>query len=241
MGDAETDRGTWWLVAQRDFWYRLRDKGFMISTGITLAVLTGLILISAYGGGRHADVRPGAARGRGRRGWARWSCRPPTRREPTSARGRSRIAPPPTPRSQDGSLDAVLVDGESLLAEREVPERAGERRADRRGRRRHPGHARGERRPRRRDLADPEPGARSRSRRSSRQDPNRETNSTVAFIAVVLAVRTAVRLRRLGRDRRDRGEGIARGRDPARPRSAPGSCWPARSWGSARSACSSSS
>ena len=46
----ETDRGTWWLVAQRDFWYRLRDKGFVISSGITLAVLTGLILLRAYGG-----------------------------------------------------------------------------------------------------------------------------------------------------------------------------------------------
>ena len=51
MTPRETDRGTWRLVAKRDFWYRLRDKGFMISTGITLLVLTGLILLRAYGGG----------------------------------------------------------------------------------------------------------------------------------------------------------------------------------------------
>ena len=60
----ETDRGTWWLVAQRDFWYRLRDKGFVISSGITLAVLTGLILLRAYGGSGTPIVRSGAPRHR---------------------------------------------------------------------------------------------------------------------------------------------------------------------------------
>ena len=47
---APTDRGTWLLVARRDFRVRLRDKGFVISTAITLTVLTVLILIRAYGG-----------------------------------------------------------------------------------------------------------------------------------------------------------------------------------------------
>ena len=51
MSTRETDRGTWWLVAQRDFRYRLRDKGFLISTGITFAVLAVFILVRAYGGG----------------------------------------------------------------------------------------------------------------------------------------------------------------------------------------------
>jgi ABC-2 type transport system permease protein len=41
------DRGTWKLVARRDFWVRLRDRGFLISTAITLVILCGLILIRA--------------------------------------------------------------------------------------------------------------------------------------------------------------------------------------------------
>ena len=46
-----TDRGAWRLVAARDFTVRLRDKGFAISTGITLTVLTVFILLRAFGGG----------------------------------------------------------------------------------------------------------------------------------------------------------------------------------------------
>lgn len=45
-----TDRGAWRLVAARDFRVRLRDKGFFISTGITLTVLTVFIVIRAVGG-----------------------------------------------------------------------------------------------------------------------------------------------------------------------------------------------
>jgi ABC-2 type transport system permease protein len=48
---AATDRGMWRVVASRDFWVRLHDKGFVISTAITLTVLTVFILIRAYGGG----------------------------------------------------------------------------------------------------------------------------------------------------------------------------------------------
>jgi ABC-2 type transport system permease protein len=48
---ARTDRGTWRVVAARDFWVRLRDKGFVISTAITVAVLTVFILVRAYAGG----------------------------------------------------------------------------------------------------------------------------------------------------------------------------------------------
>ena len=45
-----TDRGTWRLVARRDFWVRLRDRGFVISTVITLAVLSILIVLRATNG-----------------------------------------------------------------------------------------------------------------------------------------------------------------------------------------------
>lgn len=48
---AATDRGTWLVVARRDFRVRLRDKGFVISTAITITVLSVFILIRAYGGG----------------------------------------------------------------------------------------------------------------------------------------------------------------------------------------------
>ena len=46
-----TDRGMWRVVAARDFWVRLRDQGFVISTMITLSVLSVFILIRAYTGG----------------------------------------------------------------------------------------------------------------------------------------------------------------------------------------------
>ena len=39
----------WWPA--RDFWVRLRDKGFVISTMITLTVLSVFILLRAYSGG----------------------------------------------------------------------------------------------------------------------------------------------------------------------------------------------
>ena len=42
-----TDRGAWKLVAARDFSVRLRDKGFLISTAITLTVVSVSIVISA--------------------------------------------------------------------------------------------------------------------------------------------------------------------------------------------------
>ena len=48
---APTDRGMWLVVARRDFRVRLRDKGFVISTAITITVLSVFILLRAYGGG----------------------------------------------------------------------------------------------------------------------------------------------------------------------------------------------
>jgi ABC-2 type transport system permease protein len=45
---ATTDRGMWRVVAGRDFRVRLRDRGFVISTAITLTVLTGFIVFRAY-------------------------------------------------------------------------------------------------------------------------------------------------------------------------------------------------
>jgi ABC-2 type transport system permease protein len=184
VNPRETDRGTWRLVAQRDFWYRLRDKGFMISTAITIAVLTGVILISAYGGGGTPTFDLGlmgsgssslgplivqAGEGQGAE----------VRTEPVADRAAAEAG------LADGSLDAVLVDGERLLAEREVPAslesavqiavvadgiratlEENDVPADQIAQILNPA-------PIPVDTLEP-------------QDPNRETNSTVAFITVVL-------------------------------------------------------
>jgi ABC-2 type transport system permease protein len=48
---AVTDRGMWRVVAVRDFSVRLRDKGFVISTAITVSILSVLILLRAYSSG----------------------------------------------------------------------------------------------------------------------------------------------------------------------------------------------
>jgi len=49
LDTTPTDRGAWRLVAARDFAVRLRDKGFVISTAITLAVVSVFIVIGAFG------------------------------------------------------------------------------------------------------------------------------------------------------------------------------------------------
>ncbi len=54
----EPSAGRMWLVvARRDFWVRLRDKGFVISTALTVTVLTVFVLLSAYGGGGTKSYR----------------------------------------------------------------------------------------------------------------------------------------------------------------------------------------
>ncbi|MEP6973566.1 MAG: ABC transporter permease [Actinomycetota bacterium] len=120
MNPRETDRGTWWLVAQRDFWFRLRDKGFLISTGITLAVLTVFILIRTYGGSDtptfdlgllgtgSADVGPLVVS-------AGDAQQVTIRTSSVIDRAAAEAG------LKDGSLDAVLVDGSRLLVQKEVP------------------------------------------------------------------------------------------------------------------------
>lgn len=48
------DRGTWRLIARRDFWVRLRERSFLISTLLNLGVISVLILARSAGG----DGRP---------------------------------------------------------------------------------------------------------------------------------------------------------------------------------------
>jgi ABC-2 type transport system permease protein len=54
-----TDRGTWRLVARRDFWVRIRERSFLISTLINIAVISILVLArasSAVGSGPSFDL-----------------------------------------------------------------------------------------------------------------------------------------------------------------------------------------
>ena len=44
---APTDRGAWRLVARRDFWVRLRERSFLVSTLINIAVISILVLVRA--------------------------------------------------------------------------------------------------------------------------------------------------------------------------------------------------
>ncbi len=44
------DRGAWRLIAARDFWVRLRERSFLISSLLNLAVISVLVLLGAGGG-----------------------------------------------------------------------------------------------------------------------------------------------------------------------------------------------
>jgi ABC-2 type transport system permease protein len=52
-----TDRGSWRLVTKREFWVRLRDRGFLISTAITVTVLSVFIIGNALAGGGSPSFR----------------------------------------------------------------------------------------------------------------------------------------------------------------------------------------
>jgi ABC-2 type transport system permease protein len=49
---AETDRGAYRIVARREFRERFKDRGFRISTGITLTIMVGFLVITSLAGGR---------------------------------------------------------------------------------------------------------------------------------------------------------------------------------------------
>jgi ABC-2 type transport system permease protein len=51
MTPARSDRGVWRIVARREFVERIRDRGFQISTGVTVAVLLLVIVLSSFAGG----------------------------------------------------------------------------------------------------------------------------------------------------------------------------------------------
>jgi ABC-2 type transport system permease protein len=48
----DSDRGIYRVVARREFVERFKDRGFRISTGITLTILVGFLVLSSLAGGR---------------------------------------------------------------------------------------------------------------------------------------------------------------------------------------------
>jgi ABC-2 type transport system permease protein len=53
----ESDEGAYWIVARREFVERLHDRGFQISTAVTLLILLGFIVAaSLFGGGTRFDL-----------------------------------------------------------------------------------------------------------------------------------------------------------------------------------------
>lgn len=47
--NGDGDRGLWRLVARRDFWVRVRERSFLVSTLLNLTVISVLIVIRAFG------------------------------------------------------------------------------------------------------------------------------------------------------------------------------------------------
>jgi ABC-2 type transport system permease protein len=179
-----TDRGAWRLVARRDFWVRLRDKGFLISTGITLTVFTVFILIAAFGGNGAPTYDLGLL-GEGSQRIGALAVRAAPSQGATI---HTRVVADRAAAEQalaDGSLDAVLVDGERLLVQEDaappletsvrtaiVADRIGTALTD---------AGLSEREVAR--VLDPAPVPVDAL---TPVDPDRESNSTVAFVAVLL-------------------------------------------------------
>jgi len=121
MSSVPTDRGTWRLVARRDFWVRIRERSFLISTLINIAVISILVLARAS-----SAVGSGPSFGLGYVG------------SPSIATGASQLghdAQPPIPIEvhaysdretanaalRDGSVDAVVV-GDELIGFTDIPD-----------------------------------------------------------------------------------------------------------------------
>ncbi|MGH2538907.1 MAG: ABC transporter permease [Actinomycetota bacterium] len=181
-----TDRGAWRLVAARDFSVRLRDKGFVISTAITLAVLTVFILLAAFGGGDDAQVyRVGLV------GAAARSLQEPLERA-TSARDAELEVTPfdDVARAEAalvrGDVEALLEDDRTIVGNTEVPASLRQIVQDAVVRERiragldDAGIAAGEI-----DALLDQPSIQVRTLEA--QDPNRTENAGIAFIAVLLA------------------------------------------------------
>ena len=121
MSSEPTDRGTWRLVARRDFWVRIRERSFLISTLINIAVISILVLArasSAVGSGPSFDLgsvgSSSIATGASQLGR---DAQPPIPIEvhafPDQAAANAAL--------RDGSVDAVVV-GNELIGFSDIPD-----------------------------------------------------------------------------------------------------------------------
>ncbi len=121
MSSEPTDRGTWRLVARRDFWVRIRERSFLISTLINIGVISILVLArasSAVGSGPSFDLgsvgSSSIATGASQLGR---DAQPPIPIEvhafPDQAAANAAL--------RDGSVDAVVV-GNELIGFSDIPD-----------------------------------------------------------------------------------------------------------------------
>jgi ABC-2 type transport system permease protein len=121
VSSEPTDRGTWRLVARRDFWVRIRERSFLISTLINIAVISILVLArasSAVGSGPSFDLgsvgSSSIATGASQLGH---DAQPPIPIEvhafPDQAAANAAL--------RDGSVDAVVV-GNELIGSTDIPD-----------------------------------------------------------------------------------------------------------------------
>jgi ABC-2 type transport system permease protein len=117
-----TDRGMWWVVAKRDFWVRLRDRGFVISTAITLVVLSIFIGLRAFSSDGKPSFRLGLA------GDASTSIADATDLRAAGERRGVEVSTIPyadigaaEAALRAGSIDAALVSGDDLEGRTSVP------------------------------------------------------------------------------------------------------------------------
>jgi ABC-2 type transport system permease protein len=183
-----TDRGAWRLVAVRDFSVRLRDKGFVISTAITLIVLSVFILARAYGGSETPRYELGLI-GRDAQAFdARAALIEEVARRrglevTTSAWGDDAAA---TAALRDGRVDAVLREDGALVAVTSVPATLTQVVQDAVVRSRlSRALEQGGSTPAEIDALLDQPPIEIRTLEP--QDPRREENAGIAFIAVLLA------------------------------------------------------
>ncbi len=117
-----TDRGMWLVVARRDFWVRLRDRGFVISTAITLIVLSIFILLGAFSGDEASSFRLGLA-GPGAQAVADaadFETAGERRRVEVTTVAYDDVAAAEQA-LRDGEIDAALVHGDDLEGRTSVP------------------------------------------------------------------------------------------------------------------------
>ena len=191
-----TDRGVWRVVAMRDFWVRLRDKGFMISTCITLAVISLFILVRAYGGAGTPSYELGIAVGDPQASamvFAPTDVTAVIAQVQAAARARgaevtvAEVSLPSVGQDQlrDGSLDAVLAADDTLTGRSDIPAALRQIVQDALVRDRIAAALEAEgASPAEVDAVLNRPAVEFRT--VEPRDPNRETNSAVAFVGILL-------------------------------------------------------